>query len=161
MTNSPGQRKLLGAFLVSLSLVSGTAAGILWHSFRSGEVVRPIERKLEFQLLIEDKDCDSGISRDWFDGAHLVNESGEKIQSLTNIFLDIECDKDSDILRVRFVVEPTKSPIYRLVLFTSADKSDDRVLKLTEVLSGNILGANAELGAIASADCSSEERLCD
>ena len=144
-----------------VALIVGIATGIGWYSFRNGEVVRPIERKLELSLSIEDKDCDSGISRDWFDGARLVNESGEKIQSLTNIFVDFECSKDSNLLGVAFVIEPTKSPIYRLVLFTSADMADDRVLKLTEVITGSVSGSNARLGTSISADCSTQERLCD
>ena len=160
MTSTQGQRKWLGAFLISLSLVSGIGSGFFWHSYRSGEVVRPIERNVLFELLIDDKNCDSGISRDWFDGAYLINESKEKIQSLTNIFLDLNCSEDSEIMKVTFVVKPTISPVYRLVLFQNREKTMDDILTVTEVVTGDSTGIPSLLEVI-SADCAIGQHLCN
>jgi len=160
MSNNSGKQMWVSVFLCVVALAVGVSSGILWYSFRNGEVVRPIERKLIFELLIDDKNCDSGISRDWFDGAYLVNESREKIQTLTNVSFDLDCSKDSEILRVSFVIEPTTSPNYRLVLFKTQEKSRDHILELAEVVTGDDFGFTNLLDVI-SADCSIKERLCN
>ena len=100
LKSEPGKRKL---FVISLSLALfavGAAAGFGWYSNKNSEVVRPIERKLMLEIFVTDKNCDSGINSDWFDGAFLANESGKKIQTLTGAVFEFECSKDSDILNV-------------------------------------------------------------
>ena len=161
LNGEPGKQKL---FRILLSLVlfgAGLAAGFGWYSFRNSEDVRPIERKLLLEILITDKNCDSGIDSGWFDGAFLANESGKKIQTLTGAVFDFECSKDSEILSVYYIVKPTDSWIYRIVLFNTQDMSRDAVLKSTTVVKGREGTGIPEFDVFISTDCSGKERLCE
>ena len=159
MTNDQGQRKWLGVLLVSLSLISGIAAGFFWHSFRSGEVVRPIERNVLISIYVDDKNCDSGLTTDWFNGAKFVNEIGETITSISNLSLD-SCSKEFEFYMATALVRPGRSWAYRLVLYSDPEKTSDSALKLRTIV-GLKFSDTSEVWFSVSTDCTNNERFCN
>ena len=161
LKSEPGKRKLFVILLSFVLFFAGTATGFGWYSYRNNEVVRPIERKLRLTIYVRDENCDSGINSDWFKRAFLANESGKKIQTLGSATFDLECSKLDELRREYYIVNPTDSWIYRIVLFNTQEMLSQEVLQSTTVVIGDDTIGLPEITVFVSADCSGTERLCE
>lgn len=152
-----GKQVSISAIICILALGVGVVFGVSWHSFTNNGRPRTIERSVMVFLFVDDKNCDSGATSDWFNSAKLLSETGETVATLSNFFLG-SCSEELEFFYAQAMVRPGSEWVYRLALFTGSEKTSDRVFKTKSSVSNDDI---VQVRFSVSTDCTNNERFCD
>lgn len=158
--DSDGTRSWSTRELRSIAILSFTFGVILsigW-SYRSNGFGTYVKQLTKITVVLEDQGCDSGFDLSWLNGASLTNLDGSKIQTISPLNRDESCSPDFPAYYVDFLVEPTKSYIYRISIPGTSMESEQELVAVDTLIS---LSDNPYVSFRLSLDCPRGQRICE